>query len=66
MDPAQRLETSVLGRLGNAIEPVVTPLGFDARMGMAVLSSFAAREVFVGTVQTLYPSSDGSTPRSAS
>ena len=63
MDPAQRLETSVLGAIGDAIEPVVTPLGYDGRLGIAVLSSFAAREVFVGTVQTLYPSADGSTPK---
>ena len=63
MAPAERLETSVLGAVGNAIEPVVTPLGYDGRLGIAVLSSFAAREVFVGTVQTLYPSPDGSTPK---
>ena len=63
MDPAERLETSVLGAIGDAIEPVVTPLGYDGRLGIAVLSSFAAREVFVGTVQTLYPSPDGSTPK---
>ena len=63
MEPAQRLETSVLGAIGDAIEPVVTPLGYDGRLGIAVLSSFAAREVFVGTVQTLYPSPDGSTPK---
>ena len=63
MEPAQRLETSVLGAVGDAIEPVVTPLGYDGRLGIAVLSSFAAREVFVGTVQTLYPTTDGSTPK---
>ena len=63
MEPAQRLETSVLGAVGDAIEPIVTPLGYDGRLGIAVLSSFAAREVFVGTVQTLYPTPDGSTPK---
>ena len=63
MEPAQRLETSILGTLGDAIEPIVTPLGYDGRLGIAVLSSFAAREVFVGTVQTLYPAPDGSTPK---
>ena len=63
MAPSARLETSVLGAVGDAIEPVVTPLGYDGRLGIAVLSSFAAREVFVGTVQTLYPSPDGSTPK---
>ena len=44
MEPAQRLETSVLGAVGDAIEPIVTPLGYDGRLGIAVLSSFAARE----------------------
>ena len=63
MEPSARLESSVLGAVGDAIEPVVTPLGYDGRLGIAVLSSFAAREVFVGTVQTLYPSPDGSTPK---
>ena len=63
MEPAQRLETSVLGAVGDAIEPIVSPLGYDGRLGIAVLSSFAAREVFVGTVQTLYPTPDGSTPK---
>ena len=63
MAPSVRLESSVLGAVGDAIEPVVTPLGYDGRLGIAVLSSFAAREVFVGTVQTLYPSPDGSTPK---
>ena len=59
MDDATRFETSYLAAMGDAIEPVVTPLGYDGRMGIALLSSFAAREVFVGTMQTLYPATDG-------
>ena len=64
MAPAERLETSVLGAVGNAIEPVVTPLGYDGRLGIAVLSSFAAREVFVGTVQPSTPPPTAPRPRS--
>jgi ferrous iron transport protein B len=59
MDPGERLEQSWLGALGNTIEPVVRPLGYDGRMGIAILSSFAAREVFVGTMHTLYPTAEG-------
>ena len=59
MDPSVRLEQSWLGTLGNTIEPVVRPLGYDGRMGIAILSSFAAREVFVGTMHTLYPTAEG-------
>ena len=58
MDEGERLEQSWLGEIGNAIEPV-KPLGYDGKMGIAILSSFAAREVFVGTMQTLYPTEDG-------
>lgn len=50
-----RMEASWLGHLGNWIEPAVRPLGYDGRMGIAILSSFAAREVFVGTMSTLFP-----------
>lgn len=59
MDEGTRLEQSWLGSLGNAIEPAVRPLGYDGKMGIAILSSFAAREVFVGTMQSLYPTEDG-------
>ncbi|MGB0196110.1 MAG: nucleoside recognition domain-containing protein, partial [Flavobacteriales bacterium] len=52
---AARMEASWLGQLGNWIEPAVRPLGYDGRMGIAILSSFAAREVFVGTMSTLFP-----------
>ena len=47
---AERLHRSYLGRLGHAIEPVIRPLGYDWRIGVGVLSSFMAREVFVGTM----------------
>ncbi len=49
-----KLETSYAGRLGKAIEPVIKPLGFDWKIGIALITSFAAREVFVGTMATLY------------
>ena len=48
------LEHSYIGYMGKAIEPIVTPLGYDWKIGIAVLTSFAAREVFVGTLATIY------------
>ena len=49
-----RLEASYAGHMGKWIEPAIRPLGFDWKMGIAIISSFAAREVFVGTMATLY------------
>jgi ferrous iron transport protein B len=49
-----KLEQSYIGILGKTIEPVIQPLGYDWKIGIAVLSSFAAREVFVGTLATIY------------
>ncbi|MBU2948060.1 ferrous iron transport protein B [Zobellia uliginosa] len=49
-----KLENSYMGYMGKAIEPVVHPLGYDWKIGIAVLTSFAAREVFVGTLATIY------------
>jgi ferrous iron transport protein B len=49
-----RLENSYIGNIGKAIEPLVRPLGYDWKIGIAVLTSFAAREVFVGTLATIY------------
>lgn len=49
-----RLEHSYIGYAGKAIEPLVRPLGYDWKIGIAVLTSFAAREVFVGTLATIY------------
>jgi ferrous iron transport protein B len=49
-----KLEQSYIGILGKTIEPVIQPLGYDWKIGIAVISSFAAREVFVGTLATIY------------
>ena len=49
-----KLEHSYIGYAGKAIEPIVRPLGYDWKIGIAVLTSFAAREVFVGTLATIY------------
>ena len=48
------LENSYAGLLGKVIEPVIHPLGYDWKIGIALITSFAAREVFVGTMATLY------------
>jgi ferrous iron transport protein B len=49
-----KLEHSYIGIMGKAIEPAVQPLGYDWKIGIAIVSSFAAREVFVGTLATIY------------
>lgn len=49
-----KLENSYIGYMGKAITPIVEPLGYDWKIGIAVLTSFAAREVFVGTLATIY------------
>jgi ferrous iron transport protein B len=51
---AYRLENSYAGVFGKTIEPVLEPLGFDWKIGIAIITSFAAREVFVGTMATIY------------
>lgn len=51
---SHKLENSFIGVAGRAIEPVISPLGYDWKIGIAILSSFAAREVFVGTLATIY------------
>jgi len=53
-----KLESSYAGILGKTIEPVITPLGYDWKIGIALITSFAAREVFVGTMATLYSVGD--------
>lgn len=53
-----KLEHSFLGYMGRAIEPVIEPLGYDWKMGIGLISSFAAREVFVGTMATVYSLGD--------
>ena len=49
-----KLEHSYIGILGKSIEPIISPLGYDWKIGIALISSFAAREVFVGTLATIY------------
>jgi len=49
-----KLENSYIGIMGKTIEPAISPLGYDWKIGIAVISSFAAREVFVGTLATIY------------
>lgn len=51
---SHKLEHSFIGILGKTIEPAIAPLGFDWKIGIALISSFAAREVFVGTLATIY------------
>ena len=54
MVASYKLRESYIGNMGKAIEPVIQPLGYDWKIGIAVISSFAAREVFVGTLATIY------------
>lgn len=51
---SEKLENSYAGVMGHVIEPVIKPLGFDWKIGIALITSFAAREVFVGTMATIY------------
>lgn len=55
---AKRLEYSYAGQFGKTIEPVIKPLGFDWKIGIALITSFAAREVFVGTMATIFSIGD--------
>lgn len=55
---AAKLENSYAGILGKSIEPAIKPLGYDWKIGIALITSFAAREVFVGTMATLYSVGD--------
>lgn len=49
-----QLENSYIGIMGKTIEPVIAPLGYDWKMGISLITSFAAREVFVGSLATIY------------
>lgn len=51
---AAKLEHSYIGIMGKTIEPAIRPLGYDWKMGISLLTSFAAREVFVGSLATIY------------
>jgi ferrous iron transport protein B len=53
-----KLENSYIGIMGQAIEPAIRPLGYDWKIGIALITSFAAREVFVGTLATIYSVGD--------
>lgn len=55
---SEKLQNSYAGILGRAIEPVIEPIGFDWKIGIALITSFAAREVFVGTMATIYSVED--------
>lgn len=55
---AQKLENSYAGIFGKKIEPLIEPIGFDWKIGISLITSFAAREVFVGTMATIYSSGD--------
>ncbi|WP_431844417.1 ferrous iron transport protein B [Pedobacter anseongensis] len=56
---AEKLENSYAGVLGKTIEPAIKPLGFDWKIGIALITSFAAREAFVGTMSTIYSVDSG-------
>ena len=56
---AEKLENSYAGILGHVIEPSIRPLGFDWKIGIALITSFAAREAFVGTMATIYSVDSG-------
>ena len=53
-EPGEQLRNSFAGRLGHMIEPVISPLGFDWKIGIGIVASFAAREVFVSTMSLVY------------
>lgn len=55
---SKKLELSYAGRLGKLIEPVIRPIGFDWKIGISLITSLAAREVFVGTMSTIYGTVD--------
>ncbi|SCY19851.1 ferrous iron transport protein B [Flavobacterium caeni] len=55
---SHKLENSYIGLMGHAIEPAIAPLGYDWKIGIAIITSFAAREVFVGTLATIYSIGD--------
>lgn len=55
---SKKLELSYAGHLGKIIEPVIRPLGYDWKMGISLITSLAAREVFVGTMATIYGAGD--------
>jgi ferrous iron transport protein B len=61
---SEKMEGSYAGMLGKTIEPLIKPLGYDWKIGIALVTSFAAREVFVGTMATIYSVGDQENTRS--
>ncbi len=61
---SQQLENSYAGKLGRTIEPVIKPLGFDWKIGVAIIASFAAREVVGSTLAIIYRVGEDATPKS--
>jgi ferrous iron transport protein B len=59
----EKLEHSYAGKLGHVIEPAIKPLGYDWKIGIALITSFAAREVFVGTMSTIYSAGTGNSEK---
>ena len=57
-DGSEQLAYSAAGRMGKAIEPLIEPLGYDWKMGVGLVASFAAREVFVSTMSIIYIGED--------
>jgi ferrous iron transport protein B len=55
---SEQLEKSYMGHLGKAIEPIIQPIGYDWKIGISLITSFAAREVFVGSLATIYAVQD--------
>jgi ferrous iron transport protein B len=65
-EAGERLRRSFAGRLGKLIEPVIAPLGFDWKIGIGIVASFAAREVFVSTMSVVYNVADSGKTAGAS
>ncbi len=59
----QKLQQSYIGQFGQFIEPAIKPMGYDWKIGIALITSFAAREVFVGTMATIYQANDEDTDK---
>jgi len=53
-EAGEKLRHSFAGRMGRMVEPIIAPLGFDWKIGIGLVASFAAREVFVSTMSTVY------------
>ena len=54
LSPRQKIEKSYAGQIGHAIEPIIEPLGYDWKIGVGLITSFAAREVIISTLSTIY------------